>query len=147
MFASGWAVLVAVVGVVLVVAAVLLGRRWGGRRSVGVAGAGLLLLGLALSGIVGILVRLSLNPVAWLGLAAAGVGLVMLSSAGMLPRRGSRAAAGPDELGSGSAGASSRRSVARGAAKPPKEPKQGPRRQVDDDMAEIEEILKRRGIS
>jgi hypothetical protein len=130
------ALLVGAVGSVLLVCAVLLAGRWGARRSVGAAGAGLLLLGLAVSGVVGILAQalaVGLNPVRWLGLAAAGVGVLMLSWSGMLPgRRGRRrpGAAAGDEA----------REVGTGRGRPPAQ------RPVDDDLAEIEDILRRRGI-
>jgi hypothetical protein len=146
MFGSGWAVLVAALGAVLLVAALLLARRWGVRRSVGVAGAGLLLLGLALSGFVGILVQLlavGLNPVRWLGLVTAGVGVVMLFSAGMLPRPPRSRAGAAQVQPAGGAAASARKPVGRGTEKGTASSQ---RQSVDDDMAEIEEILKRRGI-
>jgi hypothetical protein len=138
-----WGLLVGIVGAVLVVLAVLLAGRWGARRSVGMAGAGLLLLGLALSGVVNILaqaVAVGLNPVRWVGLAAAGLGVLLLGSVGMLPGRGRR------------------RRTAKEPAQDPAEVEQGRRRQPDarqqvadgsdgsDEMAEIEDILRRRGI-
>jgi hypothetical protein len=137
---SVWTVLVGALGAVLLVCSVLLAGRWGRRRSVGAAGAGLLLLGLAVSGVVGILAKalaVGLNPVAWLGLAAAGVGVLMLSWAGMLPgRRRDRDV---------SERAKPRAVESRGdrQADPRASAKKSP---VDDDLAEIEEILRRRGI-
>jgi MFS family permease len=139
--ASVWAILVGVVGAVLLVCGVLLAARWGRRRSVGAAGAGLLLLGLAVSGIVGILaqaVAVGLNPVRWLGLVAAGLGVLMLSWVGMLPgRRRAREVAGEQTP----------RPVERGRGRAREEPKQSRASSaVDDDLAEIEDILRRRGI-
>lgn len=132
---SVWAILVGALGAVLLVCSVLLAGRWGRRRSVGAAGAGLLLLGLAVSGVVGIIVRavaVGLNPVNWLGLAAAAVGVLMLSWVGMLPGRRRD------------------RDVSDRAKKPRAVESRGGRqaaqRPVDDDLAEIEEILRRRGI-
>lgn len=132
---SVWAILVGAVGAALLVCSVLLAGRWGRRRSVGAAGAGLLLLGLAVSGVVGILVQalaVGLNPVRWLGLAAAALGVLMLSWVGMLPgRRRDRDVADR---------AKKPRAVESGGDQ------KAAQRPVDDDLAEIEEILRRRGI-
>ncbi|MPZ94595.1 MAG: hypothetical protein GEU96_06685 [Propionibacteriales bacterium] len=142
-------VLVGVVGGVLLVCSVLLGRRRGWRRGVGVAGAGLMLLGLSLSGLIDALARalsiLSFNPLRWIGLAAAVLGFVLLSWSGIIPRRRkgrSRESAPVEsgreqrpEVGSRTADASTADAP---AAEAPA---------VDDDLAEIEEILRRRGIS
>jgi hypothetical protein len=132
---SVWAILVGALGAVLLVCSVLLAGRWGRRRSVGAAGAGLLLLGLAVSGVVGIIVQalaVGLNPVRWLGLAAAALGVLMLSWVGMLPGRRRD------------------RGVSERAKKPravePDSGRKAAQRPVDDDLAEIEEILRRRGI-
>lgn len=135
MFGAGvWETVVGAAGTVLVVCAVLLSRRWGARRCLGAAGAGLLLLGLSVSGVVGVIAQalaVGLNPVRWIGLAAAGVGALMLSWAGMLPgrrrRRGPTATHEPRE-------AEGRR------GRPPAQ------RPVEDDLGEIEDILRRRGI-
>lgn len=146
MLLGAWPLLVGVVGSVLLVCAVLLARRWGARRSVGAAGAGLLLVGLAVSGVVGIVAQalaVGLNPMRWLGLVAAAVGALMLSWAGMLPgRRRARGVSGAGSAdGSGDVEASGRPgAVARDRGKAPAQ------RPVDDDLAEIEDILRRRGI-
>jgi len=136
---SVWTVLIGALGAVLLVCSVLLAGRWGRRRSVGAAGAGLLLLGLAVSGVVGILAKalaVGLNPVAWLGLAAAALGVLMLSWAGMLPGR--RRDRDVTER------AKPRAVESRGDRQAPRaSAKKSP---VDDDLAEIEEILRRRGI-
>lgn len=132
-----------VAGVVLLVLAVLYGRRRGFRRSVGVAGGGLLLLGLSVSGLIDVfahaLAALTFNPIRWLGLGTSVLGLLMLSWAGMLPGRGRAVAASQDAkvAGSGKSGKSSQ--VTRGRGKP----KGG----AEDDLAEIEDILRRRGIN
>jgi len=133
---SAASVLVGVVGGVLLVCAVILVARLGARRSVGVAGLGLLLLGLSLSGLIEVVVRaltlFTFNPLRWVGLAAAVVGLVMLSVSGMLPRRGRR-----ERAGGGSDRAVEAKDSGRGRT-----PAMG-----DDEMADIEEILRRRGIT
>jgi drug/metabolite transporter (DMT)-like permease len=138
MVLGAWGILVGVVGVGLLVGSVVLGRRWGFRRSVGVAGAGLLLVGLALSGVVNIVVQaiaIGLNPVRWVGLGAAGAGVLMLFWSGLLQRRRADVADGPERARS-VPGDKQRPAVERGGR-----PAHG-----DDDLAEIEEILRRRGI-
>jgi hypothetical protein len=132
---SVWATLVGALGAVLLVCSVLLAGRWGRRRSVGAAGAGLLLLGLAVSGVVGIIAQalaVGLNPVRWLGLAAAALGVLMLSWVGMLPgRRRDQKVSGREK---------------KPRAVESRDIRQPAQRPVDDELAEIEEILRRRGI-
>jgi hypothetical protein len=118
-------VLVGVVGGVTLVCAFLLGRRLGLRRSVGTAGLGLLLIGLSLSGVVEAIARMTFNPMAWLGVGLGVVGFLLLSWSGFMPRRRGVDKAGTTQV----------------EAKKPSAPA------IDDDMAEIEEILRRRGIS
>lgn len=146
MLLGAWPLLVGVVGSVLLVCAVLLAPRWGARRSVGAAGAGLLLVGLSVSGVVGIVAQalaVGLNPLRWLGLVAAAVGVVMLSWVGLLPgrRRARGVSSAGSADGSGDGGATGgTRAVARRRGEAPAQ------RPVDDDLAEIEDILRRRGI-
>jgi hypothetical protein len=149
--ASVWSLLVGALGGVLLVCAVLLAGRLGARRSTGAAGAGLLLLGLALSGVVGILAQalaIGVNPVRWVGLAAAALGVVMLSSAGMLPGRRGRqrsvSGAEPRAVDAGRDQGGARASV-KGADRLRDKPAAA-KSSVDSDMAEIEDILRRRGI-
>jgi hypothetical protein len=133
---SALSVLIGVVGGVLLVCAVILGRRWGRRRAVGAAGAGLMLLGLSLSGLIDVLGKalslLSFNPLRWVGLAAAVVGFLMLSWSGMVPRRGKQSRSKSVD-GSGTS-----REI---------EPKRTAEPAIGDEFAEIEEILRKRGIS
>ncbi|MGH3384673.1 MAG: hypothetical protein ACRDO1_08870 [Nocardioidaceae bacterium] len=141
-------VLVGVVGGVLLVCSVLLVRRRGWRRGVGVAGAGLMLLGLSLSGLIDALARalsiLSFNPLRWIGLAAAVLGFAMLSWSGIIPRRrkGRTREAAPVE-----SGREHRPEVGPRPVDPSADAPAADAPAVDDDLAEIEEILRRRGIS
>ena len=132
---SATSVLVGIVGGLLLICAVLLGRRLGRRRAVGTAGAGLLLLGLSLSGLIEVVARalavFSFNPLRWAGLGAAVVGFVMLSWSGMIPRLRRRRQTGAAEQPPALEGGSGSTSAAGG----------------DGDLDEIEEILRRRGIS
>jgi hypothetical protein len=151
--ASVWSLLVGTLGGVLLVCAVLLAGRLGARRSTGAAGAGLLLLGLALSGVVGILAQalaIGFNPVRWVGLAATALGVVMLSSAGMLPgRRGRARSVTGEEPRAVDTGPGVGRDTGRdkGTGKSDQRRDKPPAKSsVDSDMAEIEDILRRRGI-
>lgn len=136
---SATSVLVGVVGGVLLVVAVVLGKRLGVRRAVGTSGMGLVLLGLSLSGIVEIVARtFTLNPLRWAGLGAAALGVLLLSWSGMLSRRsgkqGGRKQAAGREPG--------RQVEAGSSADEGDTPAVG-----DDELADIEEILRRRGIT
>ena len=73
--------------------------------------------------------NLVFNPLTWAGLLVGGIGVVMIGGATALRRRRGPAPTAP--------AGKEKRAVAAG------QPKQAP---VDDDMAEIEEILRRRGI-
>ncbi len=101
-------------------------------------GWGLIPPALLMTGSVGLVGRISsavaswaanlvLNPVTWAGLLMGGVAIVMIGGATALRRRRGPAPAAP--------AGKEKRAVG--------QPKQAP---VDDDMAEIEEILRRRGI-
>lgn len=148
--ASVWSLLVGALGGVFLVCAVLLAGRLGARRSTGAAGAGLLLLGLALSGVVGILAQalaIGFNPVRWVGLAAAALGVVMLSSAGMLPgRRGRQRSVSGEEPRAVDAGRDKGRAKGTGKGGDQGRDQPAAKSSVDSDMAEIEDILRRRGI-
>jgi uncharacterized membrane protein len=114
-------------GVFAVIAVVGASRGWPWRRAASVLGLGLLLLGLSLSGVIAVLGRalaiLSFNPLRWIGVGAGVVGVLLLCVSGVLPRR----RAGKD--------VEPRVRKARATAK-----------RGDDDLDEIEEILRRRGI-
>ena len=73
--------------------------------------------------------NLVFNPLTWAGLVVGGVAVVLIGAASALRRRRGPAPAAP--------AGKDKRVVG------PGQPKQAP---VDDDMAEIEEILRRRGI-
>ena len=125
-------------------------RRRGPRA--GVRGAGLTLLPVSayLTGtlemftevtgsVVDWATSLVLSPVVWTGIALFGVSLLLLVVAGRLPER-RRTAAGT--AGPGSAAAGGRPPP--GALPPASRPAGPP---LDDDLADIEEILRRRGIT
>jgi hypothetical protein len=85
--------------------------------------------------------RLAFSPMVWLGIVLAGTSVLLFAVAGAMSRRGVGGAPGRREKEL--PGTTSRPAArpARGKADSPAESS------VDDDMAEIEEILKRRGIT
>ena len=117
-------------------------KGWAG--SLQMMAGGLLLIGAAAIGIVGFIAGIALNPLKWLGVVAMGLGAAMFvagqrleGNRGILRRRDK---------------ADRESSAADKPAKPAK-PKQVEGRKsdsamagMDEDMAEIEEILRRRGI-
>ncbi|WP_019633843.1 hypothetical protein [Actinomadura atramentaria] len=96
----------------------------------------------ALTNVTGFFLGLAFNPIRWLGVGAAGLAAVLyLTSGAMLSRR-----AGGDDApagGGGGGGGKERRREGGGRAV------ESPRQQaapVDPDLADIEEILRNRGI-
>jgi heme exporter protein D len=77
--------------------------------------------------------RLAFSPVVWLGIVLAGVSVLLFVVSGVLRRR----TPGPEDRATQGRAVESRRSS----------PAAAPKRAGDDDMAEIEDILKRHGIS
>lgn len=134
---SATSVLVGIVGGLLLVCAVVLGRRLGRRRATGTAGLGLLLVGLTLSGLIDVIARIAFNPLRWVGLGAVVVGFLMLLGSGMLPRSGRKRADTAEQ----------KQPVEGRSKQVEKEPKAGSPAMGDGEVDEIEEILRRRGIS
>ncbi|MGI5201051.1 hypothetical protein ACQEU6_05575 [Spirillospora sp. CA-108201] len=123
---------------------------WGAYRrrgaGTGLRGAALSLVPLAaaMTGVTEFVVDLAFSPVKWAGVAVAGLAVVLyLASGAMLSRRG---AAGGGGGGGKAAGGGEGRRSAGGAAKP-KRGVEGPAAGGDPEMAEIEKILRDRGIS
>jgi hypothetical protein len=87
-------------------------------------------------------VRLTFSPMMWMGIVLAGISVTLFVVAGGLRRRGVGGAPSPRERELPG-------TTSRPPARPPgKEAGSSPKESsVDDDMAEIEEILKRRGIT
>jgi hypothetical protein len=119
---------VAAGGVGLVALAVRQARSKGWAGSLQLAAGGFLLMGASAIGIVGFLAGIVLSPLAWLGVVALGLAGVLFIAGQRLEGRTPKAA---DRQ------AVKRRPQTAVEAKPPA---------VDDDMAEIEEILRRHGI-
>jgi hypothetical protein len=82
--------------------------------------------------------RLAFSPTVWLGVMLAGISLALFLTAGMLRRRGIGTAAPAAGKPSAAGGKALPSDTSRRPAKAPEQ---------DDDMADIEAILKRHGIS
>jgi membrane protein implicated in regulation of membrane protease activity len=103
------------------------------------AAGGFLLMGAAAIGIIGFLAGLVLNPLAWLGIVSLGIAGVLFVTGQRLEGRS------PGREAKGAAdGARDKPAVKGKQAKAVEGKKAQPT--VDDDMAEIEDILRRRGI-
>lgn len=135
------AIAVAVGGGGMIVLALRQARTKGWAGSLQMMAGGLLLVGAAAIGIVGFLAGIVLNPLKWLGVVAMGLGAAMFVAGQRLEGR---------------RGILGRRDKAEGttSSDEPAKPKavEGKKKQdsamagMDDDMAEIEDILRRRGI-
>ncbi|HEX6336773.1 MAG TPA: hypothetical protein VFZ85_07465 [Jiangellaceae bacterium] len=130
--------LVALGGGGMVALAVKQARQKGWAGSLQMAAGGFLLMGAAAIGIIGFLAGLVLNPLAWLGVIALGIAGVLFAAGQRLEGRSSGRNAAD------AANGTSTKAVKGGKAKAVEGKKAQPA--VDDDMAEIEEILRRRGI-
>lgn len=117
-------------------------RRRGAASGMRGAAWSLLPLGAYLTGLTKFLADLALSPVKWAGVAVLALGAVLYMASGVMLRRGkapdgaARPAvkAGPDRRGA-AAQRAPKGAVERGGAA------------ADPDLAEIEQILKKRGIS
>lgn len=124
---------------------------WGVHRrrgaGTGLRGAALSLVPLAaaMTGVTEFFVDLAFSPVKWAGVAVGGLAVLLyLASGAMLSRRADAAPGGGK--GAGKAAGKGGRKPARGAK--PKGAVQGPAQAGGDpEMAEIERILRERGIS
>ncbi|MEV7967625.1 cellulose synthase [Sphaerisporangium sp. NPDC088356] len=100
--------------------------------------------------VVGFFTGLVFSPTVWAGVAVAGLSVVLFMVSGVLRRRRGGAAAPQAPAGQAAPG-TAQGAAAQGAAAPTK-PNRRPlppksAAPADDDLSDIEEILKRRGIS
>jgi len=123
---------VAVGGAGLVALAVKQARAKGWSGSLQMAAAGFLLMGASAIGVVGFLADIVLSPLAWLGVIALAIAGVMFAVGQRLEGRGK-----------GRPAVESEQPKPRGAVESGKGRAE---KAIDDEMAEIEEILRRRGI-
>jgi hypothetical protein len=115
-------------GVGLVALAIRQARSKGWAGSLQLAAGGLLLIGASAIGIVDFLAGIALSPLAWLGVIALGLAGVLFVAGQRLEGR---------KAGAGAGKAVEKRQQRAVEARPAA---------ADDDMAEIEEILRRHGI-
>lgn len=122
----------------MVALAVKQARQKGWAGSLQMAAGGFLLIGAAAIGIIGFLAGLVLNPLAWLGIVALGIAGVLFVAGQRLEGRsaGRKAPDSPDGTATKAVKGKQAKAVEGKKAQPA----------VDDDMAEIEEILRRHGI-
>jgi hypothetical protein len=164
--AIAWMPLCAGVTIAGLVLAFLAFRRRGAAAGMRVTAWALLPLAAYLTGalqslwtigttVVGFVTGLVLNPAVWAGVALAGLSVVLFVVSGVMRGRKlslgrKKPAAGTPEAGAGAAGPQAAQQPAQksaGAAKPRPAVNQKPASKGDDDFSDIEELLKRRGIS
>lgn len=139
----------------LAVTAVGLLGSWAAHRRRGAASAmrgaawSLVPIGAYLTGLTKFLADLAFSPVKWTGVAVLGLGAVLYMGSGVMLRRGGTAAA-PGHRGAEAARDHAQAAPGRRSAGAPGGPKGAVKRggaAADPDLAEIEQILKNRGIS
>jgi hypothetical protein len=123
---------------------------WAAVRKRGVASGlrgaawSLLPLGAYLTGLTKFLADLAFSPVKWAGVIVLGLGAVLYMTSGVMLRRGG----GGAEVDSGDAPKAGPKAAPKGASKgAPKVAIEKRQAAVDPDLAEIEQILKNRGIT
>lgn len=106
------------------------------------------------STLVGFVTSLVFNPLVWAGVAVAGLSVVLFVVSGVLRGRKLAKAGGGKKAGEAAAEAPAGRQapVARSAAKQPAKQAAKPaveskKKSADDDFSDIEDLLKKRGIS
>lgn len=134
------AIAVAVGGAGMIAAAFRQAKSKGWAGSLQMMAAGLLLIGASAVGVVGLLAGIVLNPLKWLGVVAMGLGAVLFIAGQRL--EGKRGVAGRRDQAEGEA--SSEKSAKPKAVEGKKQDSAAAG--MNDDMAEIEDILRRRGI-
>jgi hypothetical protein len=140
MFADLISVAVALGGGGMIALAIKQARGKGWAGSLQMAAGGFLLIGAAAIGLVGFFADMVFNPLAWLGVVALGVAAALFAVGQRLEGRsgigGQRAVGKTPEGSERSANEDEPRAVEGKRQKP----------NVDDDLSEIEEILRRHGI-
>jgi hypothetical protein len=116
-------------------------RRRGAASGLRGAAWSLVPLGAYLTGLTKFLADLAFSPVKWAGVVVLGLGAVLYMTSGVMLRKGG---GGASEVDSGRPEKADRRATSGGAPKAAVEKRQAA---VDPDLAEIEQILKNRGIS
>lgn len=132
---------VAVGGGGMVALAIKQARAKGWAGSLQMAAGGFLLMGAAAIGIVGFIAGIVLNPLAWLGVVSLGIAGALFATGQRLEGRGGkRAGKGTSEVSGGKAPKAVEGKVSKAVEGKKAEPA------VDDDLADIEAILRKHGI-
>jgi hypothetical protein len=117
------------------------GRRRGAASGLRGAAWSLVPLGAYLTGLTKFLADLVFSPAKWAGVIVLGLGAVLYMTSGVMLRRGGGAEAGSGRAADGRGGSGgASKAASKGAVEDRKAA-------VDPDLAEIEQILKNRGIS
>jgi hypothetical protein len=124
---------IAAIGAGLVALSVKQARSKGAAGSLQLAAGGLLLIGASAVGVVGFVAGIALSPLAWLGIVALALAGVLFVVGQRLEGRASRSKAATVDSG----------------RRPPQSAVTGKpaSAEADDDMADIEAILKKHGIT
>jgi hypothetical protein len=134
-------------------------RRRGPRSGIRLAAWSLLPLAAYLTGTVTLISRISSAVVhfggsfvfstkTWAGVVLAGVAVALLLTSGGIPgRRKAKKAAATQDSAPGAVATSGRPQVTKGTGKVAKKARRGGPAEADDDLKDVEEILRRRGIS
>lgn len=143
---------VALAGGGMVALAVKQSRTKGWAGSLQLAAGGFLLMGAAAIGVVGFLAGIVLSPLAWLGVVSLGLaGALFVVGQRLEGRSGGRKgrSVGGDDAKTEPGAVAGKGGAAQPGASAPKaveKGRKGGEPSIDDEMAEIEEILRRRGI-
>ncbi|WP_030167794.1 hypothetical protein [Spirillospora albida] len=113
-------------------------RRRGAAPGLRGAALSLVPLAAALTGVTEFLVDLAFSPTRWAGVAVAGLAVVLYLTSGAMLSRRAKAGGAPAAGGGAGRKAAGRAAKPKGAVEPAGA--------VDPDLAEIEQILKNRGI-
>jgi hypothetical protein len=117
-------------------------RRRGAASGLRGAAWSMLPIGMYLTGLTKFLTDLVFSPLKWAGVIVLGLGAVLYMTSGVMLRRGG---GGPAEVSGGDKRSAEPKSAGGGKARSKELEQRRPA--VDPDLAEIEQILKNRGIS
>ncbi|MDL4821892.1 hypothetical protein [Actinomadura opuntiae] len=122
-------------------------RRRGAASGMRGAALSLVPLAAAMTGVTDFFVDLAFSPVKWAGVGVAGLAVLLYLTSGAMLSRRAGAESGGDGGGKAAAGGAGAPKAAGRAGKKPRGEVGGAQPSGDPEMAEIEKILRERGIS